>query len=163
MDRRAFLTAVGTVTLAGWFPVPKWLGDPAGGLYVPPPDDLSTVVEWTPWQPLMTMAAESRVAMITALWAPLGSSAGRVQVFMAVQTRTQLDRVRHRGPTIRKTTTLAALRDGLLQHHDPGWFKGEDGWHRVGFLQWKRPSDNTALEAALMDPRRSVPTIACPV
>lgn len=156
MNRRGFLTSVASATVGIYLPVPKWLGESAGGLYVPVPDDLSTILDWHPTTLLMTQDVSVTRVTTAAVWAPPGATHATVQMWGA-------SLLGHRLSAGQRENAERSVREVLGTSHDPGWLKvhetyetdtpqgyDEDGkpyfyasrnvWRRIGYLQWLKPS-----------------------
>ena len=155
LSRRAFVTSV--LALPVWMALPRLLGDPAGGYFAPVPEDLGPYLRWSEWIKPIGGTAWMKSVTVSAAWAPLGCDRGTVQMFAGTI-------IGHRDEPLvltqqRQVNAERSLRETLIAHHDPGWFKvpytktgvDEDGettvyrvgsrWQRIGYLHWMTASD----------------------
>ena len=163
MNRRGFLASALTVaTLPLLVPVQRWIGEPAGGVYVPLPDDfagLSKLVQWSDWQYLYDMPLKVRNAMMFCVWAAPGSSLATVQCVGGTITMSESECQSEIDVAGRKEENLLnLLRDLVERNHEPGWlnvkfteattephgepyfYRSVQRWKRVGYLRWVNPS-----------------------
>jgi hypothetical protein len=167
IKRRAFIASIVTGAIPLVAPIPKWLGEPAGGFYAPVPDDISEYVKWMdPVSPANQFGAFQK-GLLMFLWAPLGSTVATYQ-YVAVDYPIFPTEERNRRLLKQKqTNALNTIRELLVQSHDPGWTRihetyetvepqgyDEDGdpyyyasrnvWRRTGYLRWMKPSEITS-------------------
>ncbi len=107
-----------------------------GGFYAPIPDDLSRYVRWLqPTQPF-NMDVMVQRGLLSAIWAPLGSSHGAVAQFVTVDVLDRGERAMailqsDESAAVLTSSLLAAKRDNALRSlraflessHEPGWIK----------------------------------------
>lgn len=157
MKRRTFLGAIATASLGVFMPIPKWIGEQAGGMFVPPPDDLRSILDFTEWRQDFDMAARHRMGFSGAVWAAPGDSLGSLQMFGGPMVVSNVESHSANATAIiraREEMFLKSMRECMDSHHDPGWFKvtthrynddgdiidTEDAWKRIGYLRWVQPS-----------------------
>lgn len=166
MRRREFIASIVTGALPLIMPIPKWIGEQAGGFYAPVPDDISDYVRWSdPVRPVNQFGVVQKGILIF-LWAPLGSTVATYQYVGVDYPIFPTEERNRRLLKQKQTNALNSIRDRLIQSHDPGWTRihetyetvepqgyDEDGepsyyaschvWRRTGYLRWVKASEVT--------------------
>ena len=161
MKRREFVKMLGSIPVAMSFA--PLIGEVAGGLYVPCPDDLTDYIKWYPAIRPMNQDAWAIRAVATIAWAPLGSTQMNLQMIggTIVFEEDELPALSR----AKQINTENTFRNVWEEGHYPGWlsvahsvptdklddegchvFKTVHRWTRVGNLQWCR-ADMMSLES----------------
>lgn len=149
--RREFVRALVSVPVVGLFWPKALIGDPAGGFYVPVPDDLTPYLYPIPDAVTPYTTAPVRQYRGFVAWAAPGDRYAQISEYrasMVVDKRPEI-------VAAQEANAMAALRHLLQESHRPGWFKAhraildangeyvasEDRWTRIVWLKYLEPHE----------------------
>lgn len=148
-SRRDFVKLLATIPVA--LSVPQLIGDIAGGFYAEPPSwrDMDQYMRFSPqrYLPQRYLPAGVVTAEAYALWAPLGSSQGLVQMYGGVCALKA--GATDMSPDQRNNMRLS-MRATWAEDHYPGWLRvlktdadepARHEWTRIGYLKWLKPDE----------------------
>ena len=159
ISRRTFTTSI--LSTAAALPFTPWIGEVAGGLYVPAPMDLREYVSLSGPMTSANHLGRWLKCVCYVAWAPPGAKLAAVQLWggtVLVPDRDPLSLI-----DVRRMNLLQSGAECWERDHYPGWLRvhrsepdggvDEEGvptmrtwreWTRVGYLRWMKPSELTS-------------------